>query len=176
MFLALVIAYATATWTATWLQHATGNYSLSLLSQLSDFIQIYAYRLDADIQKFGSDITDLVVVDVRPKFPIILGPDFFVKVGLKHVSSVKIVNCTVEYIHPTAFQGLNELYSVNLTNVGLTNLHPDTFATNKGLRLLTISGNDLNFMTKKDTPYGRYMLKVSFRPLIIFYHSVLCNK
>lgn len=126
---------------------------------LNSYLVATCNRLDADIQKFGSDITDLVVVDVRPKFPIILGPDFFVKVGLKHVSSVKIVNCTVEYIHPTAFQGLNELYSVNLTNVGLTNLHPDTFATNKGLRLLTISGNDLNFMTKKDTPYGRYMLK-----------------
>lgn len=125
----------------------------------NDYLVATCSRLDEDVQKFGSDITDLVVVNVGPKYPIVLGPEFFFKVGLKHVSSIKIANCTVEYIHPSAFHGLDDLYAVNLTSVGLTALHPDTFANNSALRLLTISGNDLRFMTHKEGPFSRYMLK-----------------
>lgn len=69
------------------------------------------------------------------------------------------MNCFIENIHPKAFEGLNELYSVNLTNSGINVLHPDTFAENKKLRLLSLDSNDLSQMQQNIAPFNSYMLK-----------------
>lgn len=117
--------------------------------------------MDPTYQKFGIDITDLEVVNVPPKYPIVLGAQFFKKIGLKHVASIKIAHSTIQNVNPTAFEGLSELYAVNLTNVGLDMIHPDTFADNKKLRMLTLRGNDLHAMQKKISPFVSYMIKSS---------------
>jgi Leucine-rich repeat (LRR) protein len=116
-------------------------------------------RLDLGTQSFTPAITDLQVIDIGPKYPIVLGADFFKKIGLKNVKSIKIANSTVEYISPNAFNGLDSLYSVNLTNIGIDMIHPDTFANNTKLKILTLAGNNLNAMQSESSPYTSYMLK-----------------
>lgn len=117
-------------------------------------------RLDLETQSFANLlITDLQVIDIGPQFPIVLGVEFFKKIGLANVTSIKIANSSIEYISPSAFNGLNELYSVNLTSIGIDLIHPDTFANNTKLKILTLSGNNLNVMQSLSSPYTDYMLK-----------------
>lgn len=115
--------------------------------------------MDADKQKFTTYVSDLEVISISPKFPLVLGAGFFKNIGLEHVSSIKIIDSTIESIHPTAFEGLNDLYSVNLTNTGLDTIHPDTFANNKKLRILSLAGNNLHLMQRAASPFMDYMLK-----------------
>jgi len=129
------------------------------IRNMNGFMVATCSRLDAGIQNFSSGITDLEVVNVSPKYPIVLGARFFKTVGLEHVSTIKIVNSFIDNIHPKAFEGLKELYSVNLTNSGITVLHPDTFAENTKLRLLFLDSNDLSHMQKDIAPFNSYMLK-----------------
>lgn len=107
---------------------------------------------------FDPSISDLEVVNVPPMYPLVLGAQFFKNIGLVGISTIKIVNSTIEVIHPSAFEDLKDLYSVNLTNTGLDVLHPDTFAHNSKLRILTLSGNDLHAMQQKMSPFFEYML------------------
>jgi Leucine-rich repeat (LRR) protein len=117
-------------------------------------------RLDLETQSFANlPITDLQVIDIGPQFPIVLGVEFFKKIGLANVTSIKIANSSIEYISPSAFIGLDELYSVNLTSIGIDLIHPDTFANNTKLKILTLSGNNLNVMQSLSSPYTDYMLK-----------------
>ena len=117
-------------------------------------------RLDLETQSFANlPITDLQVIDIGPQFPIVLGVEFFKMIGLVNVTSIKIANSSIEYISPRAFNGLNELYSVNLTSIGIDLIHPDTFANNTRLKILTLSGNNLNVMQSLSSPYTDYMLK-----------------
>lgn len=119
-------------------------------------------RLDLETQSFANlPITDLQVIDIGPQYPIVLGVEFFKKIGLANVTSIKIANSSIEYISPSAFNGLNELYSINLTSIGIDLIHPDTFANNTKLKILTLSGNNLNVMQSLSSPYTDYMLKSS---------------
>lgn len=98
-------------------------------------------RLEVGVQKFGEDITDLVIEHADPTNPIHLDDFIFKKLGLHQIATVKIVNSTISNVGPNAFHGLHELYAVNLSNNKLKNLDPETFATNKKLLLLTLSNN-----------------------------------
>ncbi|XP_026496598.2 slit homolog 1 protein [Vanessa tameamea] len=100
-------------------------------------------RLEVGTQKFGDDITDLVIENSDT--PIELEDFIFKKIGLHQIATIKIVNSTIKYVGPNAFHGLHELYAVNLSDNILYRLHPETFATNKKLLLLTLSNNPLHF-------------------------------
>ncbi|CAK1544548.1 unnamed protein product [Leptosia nina] len=102
-------------------------------------------RLEEGTQKFGDDITDLVIENADPESPIILSDFIFKKLGLHQIATLKIVNSTIGSVGPNAFHGLHELYAVYLSNNKLKALHPETFATNKKLLLLTVSNNPLKF-------------------------------
>lgn len=102
-------------------------------------------RLEVGTQKFGDDITDLVIENADPSFPIELSDYIFKTLGLHRIATVKIVNSTIGSIGPKAFHDLSELYAVNLSNNKLKSIHPDTFAHNEKLLLLTLSNNPLKF-------------------------------
>ncbi|XP_034831588.1 insulin-like growth factor-binding protein complex acid labile subunit [Maniola hyperantus] len=100
-------------------------------------------RLELNTQKFGDDITDLVIENSA--IPVQLDDYIFKKLGLDKVATIKIVNSTITSVGSNAFHGLHELYAVNLSNNKLKRLHPETFASNKKLLLLTLSNNPLKF-------------------------------
>lgn len=100
-------------------------------------------RLELNTQKFGDDITDLVIEN--SDVPVALDDFIFKKLGLDKVATIKIVNSTITSVSANAFHGLHELYAVNLSNNKLKSLHPETFASNKKLLLLTLSYNPLKF-------------------------------
>lgn len=99
-------------------------------------------RLEVGTQKFGDDITDLVIEHAA--HPVDLDDFIFKKLGLHQVATIKIVNSTITKVGPNAFHGLHELYAVNLSNNKLKRLDPETFASNKKLLLLTIAHNPLD--------------------------------
>ncbi|XP_013194706.2 leucine-rich repeat-containing G-protein coupled receptor 4 [Amyelois transitella] len=104
-------------------------------------------RLEIGTQKFGADITDLLVENSDPEFPIQLTENIFVTLGLTKVSTIKIVNSPIDYIDPTAFHGLKDLYSLTLTNNQLKGIHPETFIENNKLLIVTLSENPLKLPT-----------------------------
>ncbi|XP_063616898.1 leucine-rich repeat-containing protein 15 [Cydia splendana] len=110
-------------------------------------------RLEIGTQKFGDDITDIVIENADPRFPINLDDYIFKKLGLHQIATVKIVNSTIGTIGPNAFHGLQDLYAVNLSNNKLKSLHPETFANNKKLLLLTLSNNPLKFPAPNTQDY-----------------------
>lgn len=110
-------------------------------------------RLEIGTQKFGDDITDLVIENADPRFPIQLTDFIFKKLGLHQITTVKIVNSSIDFVGPNAFHGLPNLYAVNLSNDKLKVLHPETFAHNKKLVLLTLANNPLKFPAADSQDY-----------------------
>lgn len=110
-------------------------------------------RLEVGTQKFGDDVSDLVIENADPRFPIDLDDFIFKKLGLHKISTIKIVNSTIGYVSPKAFHGLTELYAVNLSGNKLRSLHPETFANNKKLLLLTLANNPLKFPARGSEDY-----------------------
>ncbi|CAH0724678.1 unnamed protein product, partial [Brenthis ino] len=108
-------------------------------------------RLEMGTQKFGDDITDLVIDNAETEIQL---DDFiFKKLGLHQIATIKIVNSTITSIGANAFHGLHELYAVNLSNNKLKSIHPETFAHNKKLLLLTLSNNPLKFPAPGSNEY-----------------------
>lgn len=132
------------------------------------------FRLDLGIQNFtAAKITDLKIVDIGPKYPIFLGDEFFKRIGLTSLATIKISNCTIDYISKSAFAGLNDLITVDLSYTTLQNIPQNVFADNILLKKLRLNGNDLSDMQSKVSPYAQFMLNVSI--LIIHTHTFNYN-
>ncbi|KAJ8669910.1 hypothetical protein QAD02_001169 [Eretmocerus hayati] len=91
-------------------------------------------------QGFGSGIAHLKIENAGD---IRLGPHALRKLGLRQLESISIVNTKIVELDRSAFDGLRELFVVNLTHNGLTAIHPDTFQNNSQLSLLTIADNPI---------------------------------
>lgn len=99
-----------------------------------------------DDQGFGSGIAHLKIENAGD---IRLGPHALRRLGLRQLESISIVDTKILELDRTAFDGLKELFVVNLTHNGLTGIHPDTFQNNSQLSLLTISGNPLKLSNSR---------------------------
>lgn len=99
-----------------------------------------------DDQSFGSGIAHLKIENAGD---IRLGPHALRKLGLRQLESISIVNTNIVELDRTAFDGLKELFVVNLTHNGLVSIHPDTFQNNSQLSLLTISGNPIELTSSR---------------------------
>lgn len=97
-------------------------------------------RLEVGTQKFGSQVTDLIV---EGKSPIEMGNLFFAKLGLDQIVNIKISNSIIKFNNSSAFMGLEDLYSVNLSNNQIGKLDKNIFDGNENLYLLSLSNNPL---------------------------------
>lgn len=114
---------------------------------------MFVYRCSKllDDQIFGSEIAHLKIENAGD---IRLGPHALRRLGLRQLESISIVDTKIVELDRTAFDGLRELFVVNLTHNGLTAIHPDTFQNNSQLSLLTIAGNSLKPMsTRRGSEY-----------------------
>lgn len=108
-------------------------------------------RLEVGTQKFGDDITGIVIENVDKKHPLVLTGMMFRQLGLHQITSVKISNSVIASISPLAFKGLHELYSVNLTGNSIQKIDPEIFAFNSKLSLVDLSDNPLTIAP--NTPF-----------------------
>lgn len=108
-------------------------------------------RLEVGTQKFGDDITGIVIENVDKKHPLVLTGMMFRQLGLHQITSVKVSNSVIASISPLAFKGLHELYSVNLTGNSIQKIDPEIFAFNSKLSLVDLSDNPLTI--DPNTPF-----------------------
>lgn len=108
-------------------------------------------RLEVGTQKFGDDITGIVIENVDKKHPLVLTGMIFRQLGLHQITNVKISNSVIASISPLAFKGLHELYSVNLTGNSIQKIDPEIFAFNNKLSLVDLSDNPLTI--DPNTPF-----------------------
>ncbi|XP_046424002.1 uncharacterized protein LOC124181453 isoform X1 [Neodiprion fabricii] len=106
-------------------------------------------------QSFGMDVA-LLKIENGPELK--LGPHDLREKDLQQLSAFSVVNTTIAEFHRSAFDGLVDLFSVNLTGNGLMDIPPDAFENNTQLNLLTISGNPLQYTQGKDNPFAKYFL------------------
>ncbi|XP_046743458.1 podocan isoform X2 [Diprion similis] len=106
-------------------------------------------------QSFSMDIA-LLKIENAPD--VKLGPHDLREKDLQQLSAFSIVNTTISEFDKTAFDGLPDLFSVNLTGNGLMDIPPDAFVNNTQLNVLTISGNPLQYTQAKDNTFTKYFL------------------
>ncbi|XP_076178791.1 leucine-rich repeat domain-containing glycoprotein 150 isoform X1 [Ptiloglossa arizonensis] len=105
-------------------------------------------------QAFGAGIAHLRIVNAEQ---IRLGPHALRSRGLQKLKSLTIANTRIVELNQTAFDGVQNLLSVNLTRNGLQEIPPNIFQNNTQLSLLTISGNPLKHtQDSKSSKHGLF--------------------
>jgi Leucine-rich repeat (LRR) protein len=113
-----------------------------------------------DTQQFGIEIAYLDLSNIPESSGLKLTDRIFANAGLKHVSSITIVNSALKVIDVNAFHGLHNLNQLNLGGNHLGLLEPDMLANNTHLEKLTLSRNPLENMQVENSPYNEYFLNI----------------
>lgn len=119
----------------------------------------YCSKLNVTEQRFAGLIQHLNIINQNISH-FSLSDNIFGQLGLKDLESIKIVNSSLDDISVKAFQGLAQLFDVNLSDNLIFLIHPDTFANNTNLRRLKLSGNPLQLTQLLKTPH-EYLLRSS---------------
>lgn len=111
-------------------------------------------------QHFGLEVAYLDLSNIPKSSGLKLTNRIFFNAGLKRVSSITILNSTLEQIDVNAFHGLYNLNQLNLGGNHLALLEPDMFANNRHLERLSLSRNPLKYMQVQPSPYNGYFLNI----------------
>ncbi|XP_075237375.1 leucine-rich repeat domain-containing glycoprotein 150 [Lycorma delicatula] len=105
-------------------------------------------------QTFSTSFHHLNVTDSVPEKLFTLESKFFQKLELEELQTIKIINSSLSFIDKSAFDGMNSLNYLDLSDNLLTEIDPDTFINNDNLQQLSLSGNPLQNSIKSN-----YILK-----------------
>ncbi|KAK3930144.1 Insulin-like growth factor-binding protein complex acid labile subunit [Frankliniella fusca] len=100
--------------------------------------------LDFKGQRFQGVVNHFEVSDA-PEFAdgLFLLNNSLASLGLQFVTTVKITNSSIKGVSLTTFEGLSELYDVDLSNNHIMIPHQDLFVNNTVLRKLSLRGNPI---------------------------------
>ncbi|KAE8739846.1 hypothetical protein FOCC_FOCC014669 [Frankliniella occidentalis] len=100
--------------------------------------------LDFKGQRFQGVVNHFEVSDA-PEFAdgLFLLNNSLASLGLQFVTTVKITNSSIKGVSLATFEGLSELYDVDLSNNHIMIPHQDLFVNNSVLRKLSLRGNPI---------------------------------
>ncbi|XP_049952245.1 leucine-rich repeat-containing protein 15-like [Schistocerca serialis cubense] len=126
-------------------------------------------KLDPARQVFAAEVRHLHVSGVPKEHGIVLDHDTFKRMGLQQVTNLRIIDSSFRRVHENAFSNLPGLMHLNLSGSDLILLHPDMFANNTQLEVLSLRYNQLRLMESEKSPFANYFLNIdSLRELDLY--------
>jgi len=95
---------------------------------------------------------EIQVLDLKGNRLDVLVSQAFSSVGLVNLQRIHLRNCSIRSVDKHAFHDLSIMIEVDLSANQLKRLHPDTFATNERLRVLSLSHNPLHKLEAHQFP------------------------
>ncbi|KAF6213194.1 hypothetical protein GE061_010910 [Apolygus lucorum] len=108
--------------------------------------------LDPEIQEFGTTARHLVVNGKRGDHAPKLAYKYFFKAGLANLVTLTIRNASLSKIDRGAFEGMDHLEELDLSDNEIVTLHPNTIENNGNLRHLILRNNPGIQLTNPNSP------------------------